>query len=215
MIARLDHVTVRFGGQVVLSDVSFMIREHERIVVLGPSGSGKSTLLAVIAHHLRPTSGLAWLAPSTAPGRFRRKALPAWVPQVPLVLPGRTTLDNALIGAWLRDGVAGVAATAEAEHLLEQVGLIGLSRRNASVLSGGELQRLAVVRALLAKSQLIIADEPTASLDQASSHSVMHALLANKAGPAVLIATHDPSVAPLCDRVVRIVDGALYETGEE
>ena len=201
-------------GVQVLDGVDVRVDPGESVAVTGPSGSGKSTLMAVLGLLTTRSAGSLVLdgVPVAAGGRARRRARRrqrvGWVPQSPLVLPGRSALDNVLTGVRFRSpavpGAVGAALLA-----LDHVGLGHAADRDASVLSGGELQRLGVARALVAGARVVMADEPTASLDHASTLRVVEALRAVRGRATLLVATHDPVVAGACDRVLVLRDGRL------
>jgi putative ABC transport system ATP-binding protein len=201
-------------GVVILAGVDVRVDRGESVAVTGPSGSGKSTLMAVLGLLTSRSGGCLWLDGAAVPagGRGRRRARRrqslAWVPQTPLVLPGRSALDNALLGARLvaRPGAGDVDAALTA---LRHVGLEHAVDRDATALSGGELQRLGVARALVGGARLVMADEPTASLDRTSTARVVEALRAIHGQTTLLVATHDQSVAEACDRVLVLHDGRL------
>lgn len=207
----------RLGGNDVLRGVSFTAHPGEAVALLGPSGSGKSTLMAVLGLLTGWEDGAMTLAGQTVSASRRSRShvrqhmLMAWVPQVPLVLPGRSLLDNVLVVRRL-SGTVTKADLDEAGRLLTAVGLDTARERDASVLSGGELQRMAVARALLSRAPLILADEPTASLDRDSTAQVIHSLVASRGEACVIVATHDQRVAAACERSLRLADGAITDT---
>ncbi len=200
-------------GREILADVDLRVEHGESVAVNGPSGSGKSTLLAVLGLLTGRSAGALALDGHPVPidGRGRRRARRhrsiAWVPQSPLVLPGRCALDNVLIGSRFVGGSD--AAVEDALRALEQVGLGDAAGQDAATLSGGELQRLGVARALVGGARVVMADEPTASLDRASTGRVVDALRSVRGQATMLVATHDSVVAAACDRVLLLRDGRL------
>ena len=200
----------------VLAGVSMTIAAGESVALMGPSGSGKTTLLGILGLLFVPSEGSLLLDGSPVPGR-RRTALRAgafaWVFQGTNVLPRRTALDNAALGLLAR-GASQREAEAAAHEALAAVGVGHLAAKPANTLSGGELQRVCVARAIAARPRFILADEPTGQLDHANTEGVIEALVANRSiGTAVVIATHDPEVAAHCDRIVRLRDGRIVEGG--
>ena len=200
----------------VLVGVSMTIAAGESVALMGPSGSGKTTLLGILGLLFVPSEGSLLLDGSPVPGR-RRAALRAgafaWVFQGTNVLPRRTALDNAALGLLAR-GASQREAEAAAHKALAAVGVGHLAAKPANTLSGGELQRVCVARAIAARPRFILADEPTGQLDHANTEGVIDALVANRSiGTAVVIATHDPEVAAHCDRIVRLRDGRIVEGG--
>ncbi|WP_202129471.1 ABC transporter ATP-binding protein [Rathayibacter rathayi] len=204
VLIEASDVRVGFGGRQILQDLSLSVPAGEAVALCGPSGAGKSTLLAVLAGQVSPNSGRVRTVP---PERI------AWIVQSTPLLARRTARDNAALGALAR-GARRREAEAEADGALLAVGVAGLGDRPVHELSGGERQRIAVARALVAHSEVILADEPTASLDPQSRGLVIRALLGAAAtGAAVILATHDPIVAAACDRAV-LLDGGVLERGE-
>lgn len=205
--ASLNDVAVSFGNTQVLEGVNLELRAGTVTGVYGPSGSGKSTLLAVASGRLKPTQGsIAWSADGD---RTRRQLRSAWIPQSPLVLPGRTVLDNVLLAHHICHPQVTPYIVADALRHLDEVGLAPLAQRNANVLSGGEMQRLAIVRARLAPTPLIVADEPTGALDLRNSSNAIAALVAARGSQAILIATHDETIARWCDELYYLDSGHL------
>ncbi|KZX20779.1 ABC transporter ATP-binding protein [Rathayibacter tanaceti] len=206
MLIDASDVTVDFGGRPILRAVSLSLEAGETLALRGPSGAGKSTLLGVLAGQVRPSEGTVRSAP---PERT------AWILQSTPVLTRRSVLDNVALGA-LALGSRRRAAEAAALDALRQVGIAHLGLRPVHELSGGERQRTAVARAVVAGSALILADEPTASLDPGSRALVVDALLrAAASGAGVVVATHDSVVAAACGRIARLDGGVLLEMSGE
>ena len=197
-------VEARFGTRRLFTSVSFEVAAGQVIAVVGPSGSGKSTLLAIASGLLRADSGeVSVLA---GDGAAARTVSPwcAWVPQGAGNLGARTAIDNAMLGG-LGSGLGRREARALAMVALDRVDLIDHARARASALSGGELQRLAIARALCLARPFLFADEPTGALDVANTQHVFR--LFRKAagdGSGVVIATHDLSIAEQCDHLVEL-----------
>ncbi|AEE47052.1 ABC transporter ATP-binding protein [Cellulomonas fimi] len=202
-----DDVYVRYRktSRDVLAGACLRVAQGETIAVLGPSGSGKSTLLSVLGGLVAPTRGSAHLDHAE---RQSLRDVTAWVLQTVNVLPERSALDNAAI-AGLTRGMSHAAARKEAQVRLSDVGLGDRLDDAAKVLSGGELQRVVIARALMSARPFILADEPTGQLDRATSDIVLDALFHSAAGAAVVVVTHDRAVAERCNRVVRIHDGVV------
>ncbi len=195
----------------VLDGASFAIERGRSAAILGPSGSGKSTLLSVLGGLVRPGAGVVRVelgsgAVDRAPVALRDAT--AWVLQTTNVLPERSALENVVVAALTQHGDRR-RARAEAERRLESVGLADRAYDTARVLSGGELQRVVIARALASGRPFVLADEPTGQLDRSTSAMVLDALLRSSGDAGVVIVTHDPEVAARCDVMVRIDDGRV------
>jgi len=191
-------LTVSFGSNRILTDVSFSAAERSSVAVIGPSGSGKSTLLAVIGGLMKPTSGQITFGGT--------RSTVAWVFQTTNVLSRRSALDNVSLGAVARTGSA-VGARRVGLDTLDRLSIGHLAERKAGSLSGGERQRIVIARALAGAPALLLADEPTAQLDRVNAGMVADALIAGSTGGAtVIIATHDPSVAERCDTIIDLAN---------
>ncbi|MFI5347562.1 MAG: ABC transporter ATP-binding protein [Elusimicrobiota bacterium] len=186
----------------VLSDLNLTVVPGETVAITGPSGSGKSTLLAILAGLERPSFGTikrdgteagAWTEEDLA--RWRRHRV-GFVFQSFRLMPTLTALENASFPLELL-GEAPRAAEERAAGLLTELGLSGRLDHRPSQLSGGEQQRVAIARAYAHRPALILADEPTGSLDRATAARVLDSLLAvnAKSGAALVVVTHDPMVA--------------------
>lgn len=181
----------------LFSDLNFRIQAGELVALMGPSGSGKSTLLSVLSGWLHPEEG--YVSRSGI-------AETQWVFQSPHGPAGRTALDVAAFPALAR-GAARTAANATAQDALELVGLTHRAQAPFRTLSGGEAQRLMLARAVTAKPDLLLVDEPTAQLDPHSADSVVAALARLAAeSRIVIIATHDTRVQERCQRTIDLAD---------
>ncbi|MCC6376383.1 MAG: ATP-binding cassette domain-containing protein [Microbacteriaceae bacterium] len=192
----LDHVSMTVGDRVLFQNVNARVASGESLSIVGPSGVGKSTLLG----------GIAGIIPLTK-GEIRREGegdqvLTHWIFQTTSLLMRRTVIDNVTLPA-LANGVPKEMAFSKSQDILEQLRLADKMMVPAYRLSGGEKQRLAVARSIVSEAGLILADEPTASLDPASRDLVVTALgHAKDVGAAVIVATHDKKVAESCDRLL-------------
>lgn len=206
LVAESVDVTYR-GGQAVLRGATFAVEQGETVAVLGPSGSGKSTLLCVLGGLVRPNRGACRVEDS---GRVapRLADVTAWILQTTNVFAERTALDNVAVAALTR-GVTRRVALAEATAQLALVGLAGRALDPVRVMSGGEVQRVVIARAMASRRPFVLADEPTGQLDRSTSASVLDALLASTGDAGVVVVTHDLAVAERCGRLVRIVDGVV------
>lgn len=219
----LEGVTKTYGEQVrtrALVGIDLTIEQGEFVALIGPSGSGKSTLLNLLGLLDRPTSGRIILAGVATDGLSDREltALRAkklgFVFQFHHLLPAFTAVENVMLPTWGDRGRPSRELRTRAEELLRLVGLGDKTQRRASELSGGEQQRVALVRALAHQPALVLADEPTGNLDTQSSNEVFELLrrFNREQGTTFLIVTHDPRIAARCDRVLEIIDGQLTET---
>ncbi|HVS48711.1 MAG TPA: ATP-binding cassette domain-containing protein [Candidatus Dormibacteraeota bacterium] len=219
---RLDSVSREFGGNdenhvTALRNVSLEIGPCEFVSVVGPSGCGKTTLLSLMGGLDRPTSGHVYGAGlplgelsdgDLADYRLQRVST---IFQTFNLIPSMTVEDNVALPLTLA-GVELDERRRRARHLLALVGLEGRARTRARLLSGGEQQKVAVARALANRPGLILADEPTGSLDSAAGEGVLTLLEdLNRRGATVVLVTHDPEVARRAHRVVRMIDGRAIE----
>jgi putative ABC transport system ATP-binding protein len=216
-LVRLDRVTKDYseGRELrhVLTDASLEVGEGEFVAIRGRSGSGKSTVLNLVAGIDRPSSGeiyVAGTALSQLGSRERtllRRDHIGFVFQFFNLIPTLSVLENVLLPAEL----SGRDESRRAADLLERVGLADRAASFPDRLSGGEQQRVAIARALVRDPRLVLADEPTGNLDDATGATVMGLLdaLTRRAGKTLLLATHSREVAALADRVVTIDAGRL------
>ncbi|HKQ19723.1 MAG TPA: ABC transporter ATP-binding protein [Candidatus Eisenbacteria bacterium] len=221
-MARLSNVTKSYpaGGEDVLAlnDVSLAIESGEVVAIVGRSGSGKTTLLNLLGTLDRPTSGSVRIQDIETQAlaeeallSLRRESI-GFVFQFFHLFPHLTALENAALPLWLA-GRGGTDATLRARQLLATVGLGEKAERLAGHLSGGEMQRVAVARALAMSPSLLLADEPTGNLDQTNADQVLTLLtsLAREQGAALVIATHSEAAAAVADRRVFLVDGRIAQ----
>ncbi|MGL5817398.1 MAG: ABC transporter ATP-binding protein [Phycicoccus sp.] len=202
-------LTVVVGATVILPATDLVLRSGEVLAVMGPSGSGKTTLLRCVTGLVQPSGGSVStlgvdLGSASERERARhRRARIGLMFQDPELLPELTVGENvALLGVF--DGVPRRRALLDAEVRLAEVGLSGRAGDRVGVLSRGEAQRVALARALARDSMsLLVADEPTASLDATTGGAVVELILerVRALGAAAMIATHDAGVAARCDRV--------------
>ncbi len=204
------------GLLTILHEVSFTLASRESVAVVGASGSGKSTLLAILAGLDTPSSGSVKLSGQALfdLNEDQRAALRAqhvgFVFQSFQLLANLTALENVMLPLELR-GERDARALAQA--MLERVGLGERLRHYPRVLSGGEQQRVALARAFVQRPALLLADEPTGSLDFATGAAVMDLMfeLNREAGTTLVLVTHDPAIAQRCQRQLRIEAGRLSE----
>jgi putative ABC transport system ATP-binding protein len=216
----LTNVTKTYGdgpeSVTALDDVTVRVAAGEFVALVGPSGSGKTTFLAIAGALLQPTQGQVLLddrdistLPPAALTRFRLDHI-GFVLQSSNLVPYLTTRDQLLLVARLAGKLDRTAET-KADQLLTALGLARRRGHYPEQLSGGERQRVAIARALMNDPRVILADEPTASLDSKRGREVVE-LLAHEVrslGKAGIMVTHDERMLDLCDRVIHIADGRL------
>jgi len=198
-----------------LQGVDVRIGRGELTVVHGRSGSGKTTLLNMIGGLDRPTRGCVWVDGEEVSAmsedelvRLRREKI-GFVFQAFGLVPILTAAENVEVPLRLQNEVPAARSRRVAE-LLELVGLAGRARHRPYELSGGEQQRVAIVRALANRPQLLIADEPTGQLDSTNARTIMEVIreLVRSEGVSAIVATHDPLLLDVADRVVELRDGS-------
>ncbi len=206
------------GGQplAALKDVSLSIVRGEVVAIMGPSGSGKSTLLYILAGLDLPDSGFVKLAGSdwkkhsgNARAQFRRRNC-GFIAQGMALLPQATAAENIEVPLLL-EGINAAERQSRVARALERVGLSHRSGSLTDELSGGEQQRVAIARVLVLEPAVVLADEPTGSLDSVTAQTVVRLLVAaaSERGTAVVLVTHDPAIAKHANRVVTMHSGAL------
>lgn len=219
-LLRLEGVSKRFetkDGQLsILENISLTVNPGEKVAIVGPSGSGKSTLLSLIGLLDTPSEGEIVLEgkrirslDERALARLRNESIGFVFQSFELVSPF-TVFEN--VTAPL--DISGKSFSPETVHtLLEEVGLTNRSNALPATLSGGERQRVAIARSLANNPKLILADEPTGSLDRATGERVLKLLLGavSERATTLIVITHDDHVASYMDRVFEIKDGSLYE----
>jgi zinc/manganese transport system ATP-binding protein len=189
-LARLDGVTCAYGAAPVLVEVSLELGEGQFTGIVGPSGSGKTTLLRCLLGSVRPVAGAVWRAPGLRVAYVPQVETVNWsfpVTVAEVVLMARTGASAARRLPWPSAG-----ERRDVEEVLERLGLAGLGGRHIRQLSGGQQQRVFLARALVARPQLVLLDEPTAGVDVRTRHEVLHLLAdLNRQGLAVALTTHD------------------------
>jgi putative ABC transport system ATP-binding protein len=211
-------MTYRSGNTLVaaLRGVSLDIMPGEFLLLMGPSGSGKTTLVSILGGILTPTSGAVVAFGEQVTSLSARQLARFRLRHVGFVFQGfnlfaaLSARENVQLALTLK-GVRGAAARDQVGDLLGEVGLADKAERMPRDLSAGEKQRVAIARALAGSPPLIMADEPTASLDSDNGRHVTELLraLAKDRGCAVLTVTHDPRIIDCADRIVHLEDGAL------
>jgi putative ABC transport system ATP-binding protein len=222
-VLEVDNVTKSYPGQPpvqALGGVSLSIGQGELVGVVGPSGSGKTTLLQLMGTLDRPTSGRVRLTGLDAAAMadddlsYLRATRIGFVFQQFFLAEHSTVVDNVADGL-LYAGVPLDQRRRRALEALEMVGLAERPRARPNQLSGGQRQRVAIARALVGRPAIVLADEPTGNLDQATGHSIL-ALIEqlHRAGSTIVVITHDHAIAERMPRRVEILDGRIVaDTG--
>lgn len=215
-------VTKSFGSLQVLKGIDLRIEKGEIVSIVGPSGAGKTTLLQILGTLDKPDSGsvvVDGIETSTLStnklSEFRNMHL-GFVFQFHQLLPEFTAIENIMIPAYIA-GMKPKEARSRAEELLAFMGLSDRATHKPNELSGGEKQRVAVARALMNNPAVILADEPSGSLDSKNKEE-LHKLffeLRDKFGQTFVIVTHDETLATLTDRTIHLKDGRIVGEGSE
>lgn len=210
-------ITKSFGPLQVLKGIDLTIAQGEIVSIVGPSGAGKTTLLQIIGTLDKPDAGSLTIN-GTDVSRLNEKALSAFrnqnigfVFQFHQLLPEFTALENVMIPALIGSTKAPTARE-KAQRILNDLGLADRVEHKPAELSGGEKQRVAVARALINDPAVILADEPSGSLDSHNKEE-LHALffdLRDRLGQTFVIVTHDETLAEKSDRVIHIKDGIVF-----
>ncbi len=204
-----------------LIDVSLEIRPGARVCLMGPSGSGKSTLLNIIGCIDRASKGRVIIDDEDTSllgdarlSEFRNRTM-GFIFQTFNLIPVLSVFENVEYPLLLQR-VPTRVRRARVDELLDRVGLGEFRRRSPENLSGGQRQRVAVARALVSRPRLVVADEPTASLDHATGRAIMELMVEmnEKEGATLIFSTHDPEVSRHAGRIVRMIDGRITRDGE-
>ena len=204
----------------VLKDVSLTVEEGEYVAIMGPSGSGKTTLMNIIGCLDRPTSGTYELAGENVLklkdrelSDLRLKSI-GFVFQSFQLMPRESAVENVALPLSYA-GVRKKERRSRATKALERGGLGERVYFRPTQLSGGQKQRVAIARAMVNHPKILLADEPTGALDSKSGEQIMELFDSlNEEGVTIVMITHDPKIAAKAKRIVRIIDGEIYE-GEE
>lgn len=218
---RLRNITKSFGSLQVLKGIDLNIQQGEIVSIVGPSGAGKTTLLQIMGTLDKADSGSVEIdgveinrLSQNRLSRFRNQKI-GFVFQFHQLLPEFTALENIMIPAFI-GGMGKKEARRRAEELLAFMGLSERANHKPNELSGGEKQRVAVARALVNRPAVVMADEPSGSLDSKNKEE-LHQLffdLRDRLGQTFVIVTHDETLARLTDRTIHMRDGIIEETVE-
>lgn len=215
-LVTLDSICKSFGSLQILKEITLSIHQGEITSIVGPSGAGKTTLLQIIGTLLKPDKGelsIGGVNPfalsAQKQAHFRNKQI-GFVFQFHQLLPEFTAAENVAIPAMIA-GMSKRQALSEAEQLLTQLGLADRLKHRPAQLSGGEKQRTAVARALINRPTLILADEPSGSLDTQRKEELIELFfeLRDQLGQTFLIVTHDEDFAQRADRTLSLQDGRI------
>lgn len=221
MIIEAKNIEKSFGTLKVLKGIDFIAEKSEVVSIMGASGAGKSTLLQILGTLSTPDSGSLEIngvdvlrLKEKQLSAFRNKEI-GFVFQFHHLLPEFTSLENVMIPAFIA-GRSEKDAKVDPLGLLDNLGLSERINHKPSELSGGEQQRVAIARALINKPSILFADEPSGNLDSITKDEI-HKLffsLRNKYGQTIIIVTHDPELASMCDRSLFIRDGLFSESDQ-
>jgi putative ABC transport system ATP-binding protein len=215
-VLEANELMLSFGETPALRGASVSIAKGEMLAVMGPSGSGKSTLLHCLAGILVPDSGQVHFAGEridtmreSERSDLRRRRF-GFVFQFGQLVPELTAEENVALPLLL-NGVSRADALGQARGWFDRLDLCGLERRRSGELSGGQAQRVALARGMVAKPDVVFADEPTGSLDSLAGEQVMELLVgaARDQGCTVVLVTHEPRVAAYADREIIVRDGRV------
>lgn len=217
IIIRTEDIKKSYGETHAMRGISLKIKRGEVLAIMGPSGSGKSTLLHTMAGITKPDSGKIYFNGSRIDNlndrqrTMLRRHKFGFVFQFSQLVPELTAIDNVAVPLLL-NGVSRKEAYRQAEHWLNRVGITDSKLNHlANQLSGGQVQRIAVARAMAINPEVLFADEPTGSLDSLNSELIMKMFIktAKENGTTVVMVTHEPTIAAYADREIIVRDGKV------
>lgn len=217
----IQNLRVDYGSTTAVDDVTIEVGERELLAVIGTSGSGKSTVLHAIAGLVRPSSGSVQVNGKDVASLDDRERSAWRLAQVGIVfqfgelVPELSLVDNVALPLVLT-GTRQRDARSAGMELLERLGIAEVGHHRPGQVSGGQMQRAAIARALIHRPAVVLADEPTGALDTTAGLLAMEALtgLAREQGASVVVVTHDARIASLCDRDVTLRDGRLVDADD-
>ena len=220
--AQAEHVSFAYADEEVLHDLSLTIPEKKIVGITGRSGSGKSTLLNIIGLILKPDSGSVAVGGGEVLNMSDRRcsafrnASFGYIAQDFALLDDETVYHNIRIPLLYNRQIKRREHKPRIREIAQKLDISDKLNRKAGKLSGGERQRVAIARAIVCDQPIILADEPTGSLDAANKANVMDILmrLCKESGKTLIIVTHDPSIAERCDRIVQMTDGRIEGNGK-
>ncbi|MDR0504263.1 MAG: ATP-binding cassette domain-containing protein [Bifidobacteriaceae bacterium] len=210
MCLKVSDLTFAYPHSEPLIDgLELEIERGSSAAIMAPSGVGKTTLLTLLGGLRKPTHGEIRISQTgNTNNRFPRPDT-GWIFQAMHLMPRRTCLDNVTIGALAR-GLARPLAESQAHQALDTFDLAEYAQRRLNTLSGGQSQRVAVARVAVCDPHLVLADEPTANLDRANADHVATVLVKGFPQAALVLATHDPTVAARADQIYELRQGRLW-----
>ena len=210
-IVKLDKINKSYDHRTILEDLDLTVDAGEMVAIMGPSGSGKSTILNIIGLLENPDSGQLYLFDQPSPKIHSHQAVLARRHQINYIfqthaLISNLSVENNLLLAMKSIKIKTSSKLHQIKGLLDRFNLSEISQSKVSSLSSGEAQRVAIIRSILKPGQLILADEPTGSLDQDMAKITFDMIrqLRDDYDKTVLLVTHDPAIGQACDRIIKL-----------